>query len=179
MAGKLLGCFRLKAFKLKSEIHVFRDNSRAKELMHIKARNLIAFSAAYEVSNPETGNILGVWKRNGAMSLFVENWSLVKPDDPNAIFGRLEEDSVKMALLRRYKATRWFVNLFYPSAYRVLSQNGTLLAKFRRSRNPFTPKLYVNLLGNEMVELVSACAVIMVSAGNQAFSPTAASAKFG
>lgn len=176
--GRLIGFFRLKAFKLKSEIHVFKDTSMVKEIMHIKSRNAIAFSAAYDISNPETGEVYGVWRRNGLQSLIVDSWSLCSPENENKIIGRIDEDSVGMALLRRYKLTRGIVGIFWPKSYRVLSQDGKLLATFKRSRNPFIEKLYVKIVERDMLELVAAGAILLVSAGNEKHSLTAINAKF-
>lgn len=181
-AGNMIGFFRLKAFKLKSEIHVFKDKQMRAKLLHIKARNVVAFSAAYEIINPITEKMCGIWKRNGAMSLLMENWILCPPDNENLIIGRIEEDSAGMAFLRRYKLTSGFAALFCPKSYRVLGQDGSVLATFKRSRNPLIPKLYVNRtpsLGGDMGELVAAGAIILVSAGSSTFGATQGTIKVG
>ena len=181
-AGNMIAFFRLKALKLKSEIHVFKEKQMLTKLLHIKARNAVAFSAAYEVTNPITEKMYGIWKRNGAMSLLMENWFLYPPDNENMIIGRIEEDSAGMAFLRRYKMTSFIVNVFCPKSYRVLGQDGSVLATFRRSRNPIIPKLYVKRmpsLDGDMGELVAAGAIILVSAGNTAFSATQGTIKVG
>lgn len=171
-AGRLLAFFLLKAFKLKSEIHVYTDKTKTKEIMYIKSRNVIAFSAAYDVSNPETGEVYGIWRRDGMTSLIIDNWILSPPDNENGMMGKITEDSVGMALLRRSKATSKIANLISPKSYRVLSKDGKLLATFRLSRNPFIPKLYVTILEDEMSELVVAGAILLVSAGNKTFNST-------
>ena len=178
--GDLLRFARLKrSLKQKDEIFIYNDRSMTKELMHFKQCNTLAFSGRFELSNPETGEVYGVWRRDGMVSLIVESWYFCKPDDDNMIMARIMEDSTKMALFRRYKATSAIANLFYPRSYRVLSQDGKLLATFKRGRNPIRPKLYVTKLESDMEEIVDAAAILLNSAGNEKFSPSLNNIKVG
>lgn len=166
-ADNLIAYLRLKAFKLKSEVRVYNDLSMTKEVLHIKARNVIGFSAAYDVSDPETGRVLGIWKRKGLQSLFKDGWEMCRPDDENMLMGRLEEDSLGMALLRRHFDK--ISGILFPQSYRVLASDGRLLATFKRGRNPFIPKLFVTSLEGcegDMDKLVAAIAILMNSVEN-------------
>ena len=63
--NQLIGFCRQKAFKLKEDIRVYSDSSKQQEILCIKARNIIDFSACYDVVDPVSGNFLGSWRRKG------------------------------------------------------------------------------------------------------------------
>src|SRR5690606_29141407 len=67
-ADNLIGFSKQKAFKLKEDIRVYRDESMQQEFLAIKARSVIDFSAAYDVVEPNSGRRLGVFKRAGLTS---------------------------------------------------------------------------------------------------------------
>ena len=53
---------RLKAFKLKEDIRVYADEARTREVLSIKARQMLDFSASYDVVDSATGTCIGVLK---------------------------------------------------------------------------------------------------------------------
>ena len=63
-AGELIGYSKQKAFKLKEDIRVFTDESCTVELLTIQARNIIDFSAAYDVTDPAGGGVIGTLRRS-------------------------------------------------------------------------------------------------------------------
>ena len=62
---KLIGLCNQKAFKLKEDIRVFSDESMKKEIIKIQAKQIVDFSAAYDIFDSDTNTFLGTWQRSG------------------------------------------------------------------------------------------------------------------
>nr|MBN1228430.1 hypothetical protein [Anaerolineae bacterium] len=69
-----------KAFKLKEEITVYRDQSKADSLYSISADRVIDFSAKYTIRDA-AGTTLGALRREGAKSIFKASYLLLGPED--------------------------------------------------------------------------------------------------
>jgi uncharacterized protein YxjI len=91
---------RQKMFRLKEDIRIFSDESQTQELLHIQARQIIDFSAAYDVFDSPAREKVGVLRRKGLRSLLRDEWEVL--DDGDRIIGRLFEDDPNRALLRRF-----------------------------------------------------------------------------
>jgi len=89
-----------KMFKLREDIRVFSDESKTEEVLSIKARQIIDFSAAYDVVDTETGEKVGTLRRKGWSSMLRDEWQVLDAND-NQI-GVLFEDSMGLAMLRRF-----------------------------------------------------------------------------
>ncbi|WP_019912050.1 hypothetical protein [Paenibacillus sp. HW567] len=122
---------QMKAFKLKEDIALYTDETMTKELLRIKARNVIDFSATYDVQDSETGEHLGSLRRKGLKSIVKDEWVLL--DSRDTEIGLIKEDSTAMALLRR------FITLI-PQKYNIELGNTTFPA-FRQNFNPFVTKI--------------------------------------
>lgn len=130
-----LCCYvKQKAFKLKEAITVFTDESMATPVLMINARKVMDFSATYDVTTPE-GARVGALKREGMKSIFRDKWLILDTNDQPV--GHIEEDSMGLALLRRF-----LVNLI-PQTY-VATMNGQLVARFSQRFNPFVFKMDVD-----------------------------------
>jgi uncharacterized protein YxjI len=88
-----------KMFRLREDIRVYSDESKSQELLTIKARQIIDFSAAYDVMDTTTNEKVGVLRRKGWRSLLRDEWEVL--DSSDQLRGLLFEDSVGLALLRR------------------------------------------------------------------------------
>jgi uncharacterized protein YxjI len=88
-----------KMFRLREDIRVYSDESKTQELLTIKARQIIDFSAAYDVVDTMTNEKVGVLRRKGWRSLLRDEWEVLDANDQ--LRGLLFEDSVGLALLRR------------------------------------------------------------------------------
>ena len=88
-----------KMFRLREDIRVYSDESKSQELLTIKARQIIDFSAAYDVMDTTTGEKVGVLRRKGWRSLLRDEWEVLDASDQ--LRGLLFEDSVGLAMLRR------------------------------------------------------------------------------
>jgi hypothetical protein len=67
--GDLVLFSEQKMFKLKEDIRVFADESKTLEVLQIKARQIIDFSAAYDVFDSSLGQKVGVLRRRGLRSM--------------------------------------------------------------------------------------------------------------
>ncbi|MFZ2096024.1 MAG: hypothetical protein WAV05_05230 [Anaerolineales bacterium] len=88
-----------KIFKLKEDIRVYADEMKSRELLTIKSRQIIDFSAFYDVVDSQYLTKLGGFRRKGLRSLVQDEWEVFDPQDN--LIGVLKEDSIRNALLRR------------------------------------------------------------------------------
>ncbi|RJP53994.1 MAG: hypothetical protein C4583_03625 [Anaerolineaceae bacterium] len=89
-----------KMFRLREDIRVYSDESKSQEILTIKARQIIDFSAAYDVMDSMTGEKVGVLRRKGWRSMFRDEWEVLDANDQPR--GMLFEDSMQLAMLRRF-----------------------------------------------------------------------------
>lgn len=125
-----------KAFKLREDIRVYADETKSTEMLTIQARQIVDFSAAYDVVDAHENTKVGALRRKGLTSLVRDSWELLSPDDRS--IGSLREDSTAMALLRRF-----FSNLI-PQRFQ-LEAGGQEMVRYRQRFNPFVLKLDVSL----------------------------------
>ncbi|MBI5297201.1 MAG: hypothetical protein HY869_17120 [Chloroflexi bacterium] len=97
--GKLVMFSEQKMFRLREDIRVYSDESKQQEVLMVKARQIIDFSAAYDVVDSSTGEKVGVLRRKGWSSLLRDEWEVLNAQDQP--IGALFEDSMGLALLRR------------------------------------------------------------------------------
>lgn len=135
--GNLLGYSKQKAFKLKEDIRVYADESLSQPLLTIAARNVIDFSAAYDMVDAQTGENVGTARRKGWSSIFRDSWELLDTDE--GLSARVQEDSAFMAFLRR------FLSNWIPQKFIVQSEDGTRHAVYDQHFNPFIYRLTVTL----------------------------------
>ncbi|GIP59631.1 hypothetical protein MKX50_06195 [Paenibacillus sp. FSL W8-0186] len=126
---------QMKAFKLKEDIRLYSDESMSEELLTIKARNVIDFSATYDVQDARTGERVGSLRRKGFKSILKDEWIILNAGE--AEIGRIKEDSRLLALLRR------FLSSLIPQTYNV-EINGITVTTFKQNFNPFVTKINVD-----------------------------------
>jgi uncharacterized protein YxjI len=98
-AGRLVMFSEQKMFRLREDIRVYDSEDKSREVLSIKARQIMDFSAAYDVVDAEMNQKVGVLRRKGLRSLLRDEWEVLDAND-NAI-GKLFEDNIGLALLRR------------------------------------------------------------------------------
>ena len=125
-----------KAFKLKEDIRVYASESMTDERLTIRARQVLDFSAAYDVVDTHEGRKVGALRRKGWKSLIRDSWEFLDPDDQP--IGKLEEDSAALALLRR------FLTNLVPQTFH-LDIGGSQVAKYKQFFNPFVLKYRVEI----------------------------------
>jgi uncharacterized protein YxjI len=134
-AGNPVFFSKMKAFKLREDIRLYRDESMSEELLLIKARQIIDFSAAYDVFDARTQEKIGVFKRKGMKSILRDEWFILDAGDRE--IGVIREDSLFKALLRR------FLTNLIPQTYHVEIQETTVCV-YKQNFNPFVFKLNVD-----------------------------------
>lgn len=123
-----------KAFKLREDIRVWSGDDMQSELLHIGARQIVDFSAAYDVIDSTSGTKVGAFKRKGLKSIVRDEWILMDANDQE--IGLFQEDSVGMAILRR------FIN-FIPQKFHM-DVGQSHVANMRQNWNPFILKMTID-----------------------------------
>lgn len=134
--GRVIGFSKQKAFKLKEDIRVFGDETLSDERLLIKARQIIDFSAAYDVVDSPTGAKLGALRRKGLGSLLRDSWEFL--DESDRSIGTIREDSAGWALFRR------FIFNLIPQTFHAEAR-GRQVATYRVQFNPFVYRLNVTI----------------------------------
>ena len=124
-----------KAFKLKEDIRVYTGEDMQTEILTILARQIVDFSAAYDVFDPRSNLKVGAFKRKGMKSLIKDEWIIM--DAENREIGLIQEDSMLLALIRRI-----LTNLI-PQKYHGLV-NGQQVCLFKQNFNPFVTKIQLD-----------------------------------
>jgi uncharacterized protein YxjI len=132
-AGRLVMFSEQKMFRLREDIRVFSDESKTQEVLSIKARQILDFSAAYDVVDTEMNQKVGVLRRKGLRSLLRDEWEVLDAND--RLIGQLFEDSIGLALLRRFLLGSWL-----PQNY-DLTVNGTRVADLKQRFHLFRYEL--------------------------------------
>ena len=104
-AGRLVMFSEQKMFRLREDIRVYDGEDKAREVLSIKARRIMDFSAAYDVVDTEMNQKVGVLRRRGLRSILRDEWEVLDAND--RLIGQLFEDSVGLALLRRLLLGSW------------------------------------------------------------------------
>ena len=89
-----------KLFKLKEDIRVYADETKTRELLNIQARQIVDFSAYYDVIDSQYSTKVGGLRRKGFRSILQDEWEVF--DSKEKLIGILKEDSLQQALLRRF-----------------------------------------------------------------------------
>lgn len=132
-AGSLVMFSEQKMFRLREEIRVYDSDDKAREVLSIQARQIIDFSAAYDVVDTEMNQKVGVLRRKGMRSILRDEWEVLDAND--RVIGELFEDSVGLALLRRLLLGSWL-----PQNY-DLTVGETRVADLRQNFNLFRYEL--------------------------------------
>ena len=122
-----------KMFKLREDIRVYADENKTQEVLSIKARQIIDFSAAYDVVDTAMNQKVGTLRRKGWSSMLRDEWQVLDAND-NQI-GMLFEDSMGLALLRRFLLGSWL-----PQNY-DLTLGETRVADIKQNFNLFRYEL--------------------------------------
>jgi len=131
-SGQLVLFSQQKMFKLREDIRVYSDENKTQEVLMIKARQIVDFSAAFDVVDSATGQKVGALRRKGLASLLRDEWDILDVGDN--VIGKLFEDSMGLALLRR------FLTGLVPQNYDITI--GTeRVADLKQAFNPFAYQL--------------------------------------
>lgn len=134
-SGQLVLFSEQKMFKLREDIRVYSDESKTQEVLTIKARQIMDFSAAYDVVDSSTGQKVGALRRKGLASILRDEWEILDVSDN--IVGKLFEDSMGLALVRR------FLSGLVPQNYDI-TLGTNRVADLKQAFNPFSYQLSVD-----------------------------------
>jgi len=122
--GELVLYSQQKMFKLKEDIRIYSNETMTQEVLSIHARQILDFSAAYDVIDSASGQKVGTIRRKGFRSMVRDEWEILNASDQ--VIGTLMEDSPVKALLRRF-----ILGSFLPQSYDLL-KDGQKVACFRQ-----------------------------------------------
>ena len=131
--GNLVMFSEQKMFRLREDIRVYSDESKSQEVLSIKARQILDFSAAYDVVDTALNQKVGVLRRRGLRSLLRDEWQVLDANDN--LIGQLFEDSIGLALLRRFVLGSWL-----PQNY-DLTAGGSRVADLKQNFHLFRYEL--------------------------------------
>jgi len=103
--GNLVMFSEQKMFKLRKDIRVYSDESKTQEVLSIKARQIMDFSASYDVVDTAMNQKVGALRRKGLRSILRDEWEVLDANDN--MIGLIFEDSIGLALLRRFLLGSW------------------------------------------------------------------------
>lgn len=133
--SRLLLFVKQKAFKLKEDITVFTDEAQTTPVLKIAARAIIDFSAAYDITDMQTRQKVGAMRRKGFKSILRDSWEILDASDN--VIGSISEDSMGLALLRR------FLTNLVPQRFDIkLGEN--LVGQLSQTFNPFIPQFEID-----------------------------------
>jgi uncharacterized protein YxjI len=136
-SGNLVMFSEQKMFRLREDIRVYADESKTQEVLTIKARQILDFSAAYDVVDSASAQKVGVLRRKGLRSILRDEWEVLDANDQP--IGLLFEDSIGLALLRRL-----LLGSLLPQNY-DLTIGATRAADLKQRFNPFQYTLDLDL----------------------------------
>jgi uncharacterized protein YxjI len=135
-SGNLVLFSEQKMFKWREDIRVYADENKTQEVLSIKARQIMDFSAAYDVVDTASGEKVGVLRRKGLRSLLRDEWEVL--DANEVLKGLLFEDSMGLALLRRFLLGNWL-----PQNYDI-TFGETRVADIKQEFNLFRYELHLD-----------------------------------
>ena len=86
-------------WSLRTDIHIYSDKSKQNEVLIAKTRQIIDFSAAYDITVPQTNEKIGTIKRKGLKSLLRDKWIIMDKNEQE--IGTVIEDNLVLSLARR------------------------------------------------------------------------------
>jgi uncharacterized protein YxjI len=131
--GQMVLYCQQKLFKLKEDIRVFSDETKTRELLSLQARQILDFSAFYDVYDSAYSTKIGGLRRRGFRSMVQDEWEVF--DGQERPLGILMEDSLTQALLRRL-----LLGALLPQNY-DLNIGTQRVADYKQRFNPFRYEL--------------------------------------
>lgn len=157
-SGQLVLFSQQKMFKLREDIRVYSDENKTQEVLMIKARQIMDFSAAFDVVDSASGQKVGALRRKGLASILRDEWDILDVGDN--VIGKLFEDSMGLALLRR------FLTGLIPQNYDITIGTDRV-ADLKQAFNPFTYQLNVDFsmdLSQRLDRRIGIAAAILLAA---------------
>jgi len=151
-----------KAFRLREDIRLHAGDAQGQEVLAINARQIIDFSAAYDVWDQTEGVWVGTLRRKGWKSLIRDSWEIVNTDDQ--VIGQLQEDNLSLALIRR------FLTNLIPQRFHVDTVDGRYVANLDQQFNPFVYWLNLEIPSDPLIDprlLIALATLVATIEGRQ------------
>ena len=144
-SGQVVLYSEQRMFKLKEDVRVYNGPDKSQELLRIKARQVIDFSAAYDVFDPIERIQVGTLQRRGFSSMVRDEWQVL--DAHQQSLGTIIEDDLGYAMLRRF-----LLGSLLPQNYDVLF-NGQKVADLRQNFNLFRYEMLIEFMPSQNLKL--------------------------
>lgn len=143
--GQMVLYSEQRMFKLKEDVRVYSGPDKSQELLRIKARQVIDFSAAYDVIDPLEKVRVGTLQRRGFSSMVRDEWQVSDVDQQP--LGIIIEDDLGYAMLRRF-----LLGSLLPQNYDVLF-NGQKVADLRQNFNLIRYEMLIEFIPSSEQQL--------------------------
>lgn len=157
--GTLIAVTKQKGFRLREDIRMYADEELTRETLTIQARQIMDFSAAYDVYDPVAQMKVGALRRKGWSSIIRDEWEVLDPQDN--VIGKIKEDSMGLALIRR------FLTNLVPQNYDMVMFDGRKVVDYKQRFNPFVYHLDIDFSSDPNKSLdrrISVAAAILLAA---------------
>ena len=145
--GNTVAYVRQKMFKLKEDIRIYEDESRAKLNYTIKADRWLDFSAAYSFTH-SSGTELGKVARKGWASIWKAEYELIDQNQKPQYHIREENGWVKVldSLFGQIPILGMFTGYFFNPSYKVANDKDEIVARLKKEPSFFGRKFEVTKL---------------------------------
>jgi len=126
--GNLVLFAKRRALRLREQIEAFEDEAETRPALRIRTESILDLGATYVVSDARSGEAVGMARRRFMRSVVRDRWDLL--DAGGNPLGEAEEDSMALALLRRFVAS------FVPQRFQIRVGDRPV-AELRQRWNPF------------------------------------------
>jgi len=136
-----------KLFKLKEDISIYADESKAELLFNIKADRWIDFSAAYSITHAD-GKELGKIARKGWKSMWKAKYLLIDQHQKEQFSIEEENGWVKVwdNLLGEIPIIGLLTGYFFNPSYAVMNLDGEKVARLKKQASFFGRKFEITKL---------------------------------
>lgn len=145
--GKTVAFVRSKLFRLKEQVVVFSDETKTKEIFHIKANKWLDFNTTYNFTEPD-GKILGKVARKGWKSLWKAKYELFDEKEQQDLIIEEENPFAKVmdALFAEIPVIGMFTGYVFNPKYTVKRPDGTLIARIAKEKSFFGRRFSIDKL---------------------------------
>lgn len=141
---------RQKLFRFKESVVVFSDESKKKELYHLKADRWIDFNAHYSFTEANSEALIGSMGRKGMKSLWKASYTIFNADK-QAVYEIKEENpwaKVGDSLVGEIPIVSFFTGYLFHPKYGIKDQQGRLVARLSKVHSFFGRKFKLEQLDN-------------------------------
>jgi uncharacterized protein YxjI len=147
--GKTVAYVKQKLFKLKEDISIYADETKAKINFKIKADQWIDFSAAYSFTD-SNGTEIGKVARKGWASIWKAEYELIDQNQQLQYHIREENGWVKVmdSLLGQIPVLSIFTGYLFNPTYKVTDKNDQIIARLKKEPSFFGRKFEITKVKN-------------------------------